>query len=333
MRQKALQSLYAYFSTGEESIEKQEKFMYDNISKLYELEINLLASLFEIRDLELIRIEEAKNKFYPTEQERNPDLSFVNNSFFKRLDGHTELKKSIERFHVNFVNQKELFRNMMARFRKSDSYAEFMALETKTYEDERKVVAQLFKNYVIRDENLYDLLCEKGFTWECDYEYVCQIALQFLKTWGIDESLQKPLPYPFDKTDESAEETDREFLRNIFRNTINHYPEYEPYIEKRIQNWDRDRLAFIDVIIIRMAMSEFIYCPTIPLRVTLNEYIELAKEFSTDKSRLFVNGVLDRVITDLRIDNKIHKTEAEDPLYFENTEQTAEYYTHRFKID
>ena len=332
LRQKVLQSLYAYYSCEEDSIEKHEKFMFSNISGLYDLGIYLLAAVLEARDIEENRIEEAKHKFYPTEEEKNPNLRFINNSFFSRLIEHQELKKAIERLHISFVNDKDIFRQILLRFKQNEHYSEYMEKETVTYEDDRKIVVRLFKNYLIHDENLFAIICERGFTWECDYEYISQVILQFLKTWAEDESPQKILPYPFDKNDTEEYESDRDFIRNLYRNTINHKDEYDPYVNKRLQNWDKDRVAFIDALIINMALTEFIYCPSIPLKVTLNEYIELAKEFSTDKSKLFVNGVLDRVITDLRIDDKIHKTEDEDMLFFENNGETSEYYTnHKFK--
>ncbi|MBO6117575.1 MAG: transcription antitermination factor NusB [Bacteroidales bacterium] len=332
LRQKVLQSLYAYYSSGAESIEKQEKFLFENIYKLYDLEIYLMAAVLEIRDLEEKRIEEAKNKFYPTEEERNPNMRFVNNAYLKRLGEHEELKKAIEKLHVNFVNDKTLLFTILQHFRQSESYLDYMNKETNCFEDDRKIIVQLFKNYIIKNENLYEVLCEHGFTWECDYEYVCQVVLQFLKTWLEDDYPQKTLPYPFDKSMEDTTENDREFVKNVFRNTINHGFEYESYIEKRSQNWDKERLAVIDVFIIKMAITEFIYCPSIPIKVTLNEYIELAKEFSTDKSRLFVNGVLDRIITDLRVDDKIHKEEEEDLLFFESNDELREVYSHNFHI-
>lgn len=328
LRQKVLQSLYAYYTSGRDSIEKQEKFMYENISKLYDLEIYLLAVILEIRNIEENRIEEAKHKFYPTEEERNPNLRFVNNPFLQKLSNNEELQRAIERLHINYSFDREVLRLLLQRFRQSDSYIEYMKQPIATYEDERKVITRLFKNFIMKSENIYDTICEKGFTWECDYEYVGQVTLQFLKTWAEDESDQKPLPYPFDKSEEDVAENDRDFTKNLFRNTIKHAPEYDVYIDKRSQNWDKERLAFIDMLIIKMGITEFIYCPSVPLRVSLNEYIELAKEFSTEKSRLFVNGVLDRIITDLRIDNKIHKHEDEDLLFFETTEESKDTYSH-----
>lgn len=328
LRQKALQSLYAYFVGGEEDMASHEKFMFDSVSNLYNLEIYLFATILEIRKIEQMRIEEAQTKFYPTEEEKNPNLRFINNRFIDRLAANKELQKAITKLHINYVNQRGLFRNILNSFRRCDSYNDYMKREECTYENDRKIVCQLFKNYIMRSESLYDVLCENGFTWDSDYGYVCQIVLQYLKTWNEDESDQKPLPYPLDTTDNTQEESDEDYLRNIFRNTIKHAKEYEPYIENNSKNWDRDRLALIDVLIIKMAITEFIYCPSIPLRVSLDEYIELSKEFSTSKSRLFINGVLDRIITELRVDNKIHK-DNDESLYFENSEGSMETYNHQ----
>ena len=166
---------------------------------------------------------------------------------------------------------------------------------------------QLFKNYIIKNTNFYELLIERKFSWEDDYEHVCQVVVVMLRNWEQTDCSKKTLSLPFDKKSEDVIETDRDFIKNLFRNTILHDKECEQMINKRILNWDMDRLAFLDTIIIKMAITEFIYCPTVPLRVTLNEYIELAKEFSTEKSRLFINGILDRIIVDLRTENKIHK--------------------------
>ncbi len=327
LRQKVLQSLYAYYKSGAEDKELQEKFMYENISKLYELQIYLLSAVLNIRKLEEERIQEATHKFYPTEEEKNPNLRFVNNEFFQKIASNEELKSAIARLKIDFSLSQEVFYAIMNRFRQSESYTTYMNKPEVAYEDERKIVIQLFKNYIIKNENLYDLITEKGFTWNCDYDYVCQTTLQFLKTWNEDESNQKPLPFPFDKSEKDADENDEDFVHNLFNNTINHFDEYDKYIDKRSENWDKDRIAYMDILIIKMAISEFSYCPTIPLRVTLDEYIELAKEFSTEKSRLFVNGVLDRIITDLRIDNKIHKKEDEQMLYFESENENKEAYS------
>jgi len=327
LRQKVLQSLYAYYKGGADDKELQEKFMYENISKLYELQIYLLSAVLNIRKLEEERIQEATHKFYPTEEEKNPNLRFVNNEFFQKIASNEELKSAIARLKIDFSLSQEVFYAIMNRFRQSESYTTYMNKPEVAYEDERKIVIQLFKNYIIKNENLYDLITEKGFTWNCDYDYVCQTTLQFLKTWNEDESNQKPLPFPFDKSEKDADENDEDFVHNLFNNTINHFDEYDKYIDKRSENWDKDRIAYMDILIIKMAISEFSYCPTIPLRVTLDEYIELAKEFSTEKSRLFVNGVLDRIITDLRNDNKIHKKEDEQMLYFESENENKEAYS------
>ncbi len=189
-----------------------------------------------------------------------------------------------------------------------------MQSEEVTFEQHRRVIVQLFKNYIIKDANFYELLIEKKFSWEDDYEYLCQVVIVLLRNWEQTDCKDKLLSTPFDKKIDNAIETDQDYMSNLFRNTINHWEEYDKLIDSRILNWDMDRIAFIDIIIIKMAITEFIYCPTIPLRVTLNEYIELSKEFSTEKSRLFVNGILDRIVVDLRTENKIHKINDDEYL-------------------
>ncbi len=327
LRQKVLQSLYAYYKGGADDKESQEKFMDENISKLYELQIYLLSAILNVRNLEQDRIQEATRKFYPTEEEKNPNLRFVNNVFFQKIASNEELKSAVSRLKIDFSLSQEVFYTIMNRFRQSESYTTYMEKTEVDYEDERKIVIQLFKNYLIKNENLYELISEKGFTWDCDYDYVCQTTLQFLKTWNEEDSPQKSLPFPFDRSDKDADESDKDFIHNLFNNTIAHFKDYDKYIDKRSENWDKDRIAYIDILIIKMAISEFTYCPSIPLRVTLDEYIELAKEFSTEKSRLFVNGVLDRIITDLRIENKIHKKEDDQMLFFETTEENKDAYS------
>lgn len=314
LRAKVLQSLYAYHTAGRNDIEAQEKWMFANIDEMFDLEVYLLSIIFEIKDIALEIIEEGKNKFRPTEEEKNPSYRFVENPMFDRMAECEQLTKAIKRLRVNWHDQDELLRQIFLRFKASDSYKEYMQSEEVTFEQHRRAIVQLFKNYIIRDSNFYELLIEKKFSWEDDYEYLCQVVIVLLRNWEETDCKDKLLSTPFDKKMDNAIETDQEYMSNLFRNTINHWEEYDKLINCRILNWDMDRIAFLDIIILKMAITEFLYCPTIPLRVTLNEYIELSKEFSTEKSRLFVNGILDRIVVDLRTENKIHKINDDEYL-------------------
>jgi N utilization substance protein B len=306
-RAKVLQSLYAYYTSQSSDQVLEEKFLINSINKSYNLEIYLLSTILEIRDIAENQMEDAKNKFFPTEEEKNPNKKFIDNVFIQKLNDNKDLQKSIEKLHVNWVDEKDLLKNIFNRFKQSNSYKDYMTEEEESFEKDQKIICQMFKNYIIKNENLYELLAEKELAWEGDYEYICQITLKLLKNITEEDKDTKLLPRPFDKEKEDEIETDEQFTKNLFRNVISHSEEYEPLIKNRIENWDIDRIAFLDLLIIKMAMTEFIYNPIIPIRVTLNEYIEMSKEFSTDKSKLFINGILDKLVVDLRVKGMIQK--------------------------
>lgn len=314
LRSKVLQFLYSYYIGDKKDMTIEESNMFTNIDKLYDLEVYLISTIFEMQDIAFEVIEEGKNKFLPTEEEKNPNMRFVQNPMFSLMRECEQLQSTMKILHINWGDQKPTLRATFDHFRTSDSYKDYMAKESVTYEEHRRIIVQMFKNYIIKNSNFFDELADKSFTWQDDYEYVCQIVIVLLRNWEEDKGKDKILPLPFDKTIDNEIESDRDYTRNLFRNTIIHWDDYEPIIIRRLLNWDRDRLAFIDIILIKMAISEFIYAPTIPVRVTLNEYIELAKEFSTEKSRLFVNGILDRIIIDLRTEGKIQKIEDDEYL-------------------
>ncbi|MDO5759576.1 MAG: transcription antitermination factor NusB [Bacteroidota bacterium] len=321
LRAKVLQSLYAYYTSGKTDSNTQEHWMFANIEEMFDLEIYLLSVIFEIKDIASEVIEEGKHKFRPTEQEKNPSYRFVENPMFSCLAKCKQLTDGMKKLHINWHEQEDLLKQIFLKFKNSDSYKEYMDAKEVTFEQHRRIIVQLFKNYIIRDSNFYELLIEKKFSWEDDYEYVCQIVIVLLRNWSEEDGIDKVLSLPFDKKLDNAIETDQDFIKNLFRNTIIHDKEYDKMIDKRILNWDMDRLAFLDTLIIKMAITEFIYCPTVPLRVTLNEYIELSKEFSTEKSHLFINGILDRIIVDLRTENKIHKYNDDEYLLDKTQEQ------------
>jgi N utilization substance protein B len=158
----------------------------------------------------------------------------------------------------------------------------------------------LFKNYLICNEQFFDLLCEKKLEWESDYDIIAQNSLKRLKE------------YDGQSEDFFNESFDKNYITSMFLNTINNDVEFMELINSRIQNWDMDRVALMDIIIIKMGLTELLYCPEIPVNVTLNEYVELAKEFSTQKSKLFVNGLLDKLMVDLRAKGRIKKIEANE---------------------
>lgn len=307
-RAKALQALYAYQVSNSSDILDAEKKLLVSLEKLSNLQVYLFSAILEIRSIALEQIEEAKQKYYPSEEELNPSLKFVENKMLSQLVDNADLTREIVRLKVNWSDSREVIKNIFTKFKNSESYKNYMNSQEESYDADKLLIVQLFKNYIIKNEQLYDIICELELNWECDYEILTQYLIKYLKDFKEEDNTLKRLLKVFDDSKEDLGlETDKEFLLKIFRKTVEQNADLEQMIEKRIQNWEVERLAILDILIIKMGLVELMYCPTIPIRVTLNEYIELSKEFSTEKSKLFVNGLLDKLVVDLRSLGKIKK--------------------------
>lgn len=308
LRVKVLQSLYAYIVTENSSLDIAEKELDKSISETYDLEVYLFSSLLEMRDIAENQIEDAKGKFFPTEEEKNPNMRFVNNELLRQLSENTELTKAIEKLKINWSDQRDLLKRILNKFKASNSYKDYMSKEEITYDDDKKAVIQLLKNYLLKNESFLDYLAELKLYWESDFQYVGLSFLKFLKEFKQSDSASKSITKSFGFDEKEI----RDFALDLFRKCIGHYDEFDSMFDKHIENWDKERVAFMDTLIIKMGLVELVYCPEIPVRVTLNEYIEMAKEFSTERSNLFVNGLLDRFLIDLRASGKIRKLENEE---------------------
>lgn len=308
LRVKVLQSLYAYIVTENSSLDIAEKELDKSISETYDLEVYLFSSLLEMRDIAENQIEDAKGKFFPTEEEKNPNMRFVNNELLRQLSENTELTKAIEKLKINWSDQRDLLKRILNKFKASNSYKDYMSKEEITYDDDKKAVIQLLKNYLLKNESFLDYLAELKLYWESDFQYIGLSFLKFLKEFKQSDSASKSITKSFGFDEKEI----RDFALDLFKKCVSHYDEFDSMFDKHIENWDKERIAFMDTLIIKMGLVELVYCPEIPVRVTLNEYIEMAKEFSTERSNLFVNGLLDRFLIDLRASGKIRKLENEE---------------------
>lgn len=166
----------------------------------------------------------------------------------------------------------------------------------------------MMKNYLFKNEPFTEFLFEKYLGWEGDLQYVGMSFLNYLKDFSQGDGSSKPLFRMFDDENDDR----KEFAVDLLSKCLTHFSDYDEMFRKHVENWDMERLAFLDRLIIKMGITELIYCPSIPVRVSMNEYIELAKEFSTERSKLFVNGLLDKFLVDLRAAGKICKDEFEE---------------------
>jgi len=302
LRIKILQALYALEQSIEKNTSKFEKDLFFSIEKMYEMYIFLLLLMVEIREVAEQRLEENKKKRLPTEEDLNPNTRFVNNRFIKQLVANKALKSLSEKQKINWGGQGEMLRRLYKSIHDTDEFQEYMELKKATYEADKEVVIRLFKRHLINDENLQDFFEEKSIFWVDDLDLVASMTLKTLKSFEEDSDDLHPLLPLWKESDD-----EREFVKILYRKAIAHRDEHMELIKSHADNWEVDRIALMDTILMNMALTEAREFNQIPIKVTLNEYIEISKYYSTPKSKTFINGVLDKLFAQLTEKGEIKK--------------------------
>lgn len=313
LRSKVLQAIYAGRYEEKNTAEVAKLFEY-HIQKLNELGVLQVALLPRFVEVAGEVIEGGKKKFRPTEEDRNPSLRMLDNQFIRRMADNFELKKAIESWCGCWETHEDLIREAFLEFRKTKEYREYVSEGDKETEDketsrfeEDKAFAILLFRYLMNRESLRVVVGERSLLWEDDFDQIAQYNFMMMKTLEeatFDEAAVWPVMY--DKREEK-DEADMEFARDLLKNTMDTREESEELVKSHLQGWEFERVSRMDVLLINMAVAELTGCPTIPEKVTVDEYIELSKEFSSERSRLFINGILDKLIAELRSKGRINK--------------------------
>ena len=307
IRIKVLQALYAAIQSDETDIVIGQKKLMTKLDKIYDLTIYQLSVLLEVREFAEKHIEEAKLKNFPTPEELNPSPYFIENAFLIQLGENTDFLKKADVLAINWVTEPEMIRKMYFNLLESDFYKEYISKPQANYKQDKDFVKELFTEIIIPTESLHSLFSEKDLNWADDYNLSAEVSLMIISTYKIGWSENKPLPPLFKDDGNTTTSQDREFAKNLFKTVLVNNDRFEEIIKPKVKNWDMDRLATIDKILIKMALAEILEMPTIPVKVSLNEYIELSKYFSTPKSKVFINGILDKVVADLKDKGDINK--------------------------
>ena len=301
IRIKVIQVIYAYYKNSGKSIKAAEDEVFFSLSKAYDLYKFLLLLIAAVTHYASDRIAFNMKKVRPTEEDLNPNLKFVNNRLAMQIEANEELIKFREKSKLDWVNYSDFLRRLLDTIIESDIYKEYMASDTSSYEEDRELWRKLYKNFIFNNEELDSLLEELSLYWNDDKAIVDTFVLKTIKRFNEDEEEQQAL-LPEYKDDE-----DIEYAHKLFRASIQNADEYRNMMSESSKNWDMSRLAFMDVVIMQTALAEITTFPQIPLNVTLNEYVEIAKYYSTPKSSSFINGLLDSIIKNLKKENKINK--------------------------
>ena len=304
LRVKALQSIYAYHQSENSNLALAEHELLEGVDDLYKLFVYQLSFWVEVKRFAERRIEENKLKHFPTEEDLNPNMKFVNNRILKALDDNKHLMKLEEQYKINWADSREDFiRNMYTKLTETIEYQEYMVNGNDSFSADKRFLVTVIDNHMPENGLLYDYYSDRDLSFNSDYQLAIYLLWKFISELPSSFDASSMLP-PVYKT----EKEDKEFVIKLFEKTILHGDEYMELVKSNISNWDYERLALMDKILIFMALTEFIEFHSIPVKVTINEYIEISKFYSTPESRRFVNGMLDRLSTVLKEEGKLVKT-------------------------
>lgn len=303
IRAKVVQMLYAYMvSKDSMTLATAKKELTKSLDKSYELYNALLKLMIELTDVQDLRLDEAKHKFLPTEEDLNPNMRFVENEFVKRLRADQTLADFVDDKKINWRDDELFVRLLLDKILRSEEYQEYMEMPKTSLVRDGEVWYQLMKKVVLPDENLLEHLQSMSVYYtDDDLQIMGQFVMKTIRRFE-DEEAQPILP-------QYKNDDDSKFGEQLFSKAVAEMEENNSYIDQfvKTEKWDVERIALMDRVVMCTALTEIRNYPSIPVNVSLNEYIELAKDYSTPRSGQFVNGILNAVVNKLRADKVIIK--------------------------
>ncbi|QOD61614.1 transcription antitermination factor NusB [Polaribacter haliotis] len=300
IRVKVMQSVYAMLQSKNDDVLKEEKFLKHSILKMFDLYVLNLRLLVEVQKLAAKKIALSKKKILATSADLKPNTKLLENRLINKIaesisiEGYLEVNK-IDNWELDSEYVKIIYEELL----KSDLYKKYLETEEDSYKVDKSFVIDFFKEIIAPNEKLADYFEDTMISWVDD--------IPFVNTWVVKSLSKQKENATFQLGSLYKDKDDEDFVSNLFRKTVLKQQEYEQIIEEKTPNWESDRIAEIDMILIKMAITEFINFPSIPTRVTINEYIEVSKDYSTTKSSYFINGVLDKISREFIETKKIVK--------------------------
>ncbi|WP_299439726.1 transcription antitermination factor NusB [uncultured Aquimarina sp.] len=297
-----MQSLYALEQTQSDNLDKEEKFLLFSIEQMYDLFLINLQLLIEIRKHAADFLEKSQKKILATSEEKNPNQKFINNEILLLLENNIELKEAMERKKMNCWHlDDEYVKILWKEIHESELYADYMNTKMSSFKEDKDFILDIFKEIVAPNDKLYEYIEDKKLTWIDDLPLINTGIIKMLRKVKQTHDEHMSLPRLYKDVD------DKKFAKDIFRKTALNGVEFAGEIEGKTPNWDKDRIAELDKAVIKMAICEFQKFPSIPVKVTINEYLEIAKEYSTPKSSIFINGILDKISKEYQENGKLNK--------------------------
>lgn len=302
IRVKVLQSIYAYNQRENPNIDTQEKFLHHSIDQMQDLYLLMLQLFVALQEQAEKFLNTSQKKHLATASEKNPSRTFVDNKLIRVIAANSTFSEIIEKKKLNYWHLDGEYVNIIFNeLRELEWYNEYLLKKETTYKEDQDFVIKIFKEVVAPNDKLYEYIEDKRLTWVDDFPIVNTAIVKMLGKLSEKNASSLLVPNLY-KNDE-----DREYALQLFRKVILNEDKLNAQIEGKTPNWDQDRIADIDLIILKMGIAEFLYFPSIPVRATINEYLEVSKEYSTPKSSIFVNGILDKIVKEFSEEGKLNK--------------------------
>jgi len=294
-----MQALYSFFQHEKADPAHFERELFKSLDKIYDLYLLILALMTDLHHVALRVIDEKKNKHLPNKEDLNPNLKFANNTLLKSISENKELAGLLEKRKINWQNDSDIVRKIFNDIRTGQVYKKYLEAPNTGVKEDRDFVIAVITEHLSENELLISLFEERNIHWADDTFVAYNSVIRNFEDFNGEFKVQPLL---------KDEKDDLDFMSLLFNKTILYRQHFEELIDKHTKNWEIERIANMDMLLMEMALAEIMYIPNVPVKASLNEYIDISKEYSTPNSKIFVNGVLDKVIAELKRDNKINKT-------------------------
>ena len=307
LRIKAFKTLYGSVLSDNMSLAQAESLLEVSCEATRDLYIYMLGIVSPLTQIARERIEAAKTKFNPTEEERNPNMKFAENALARLLDEDVDFKKVFAKKKFGWQQYDLLLKKLMTSVASKDYYAEYMASEERSLSQDCELFVKIFEEELVDSQELEAILEEKSMHWYEDLPYALTWCCRTFRAFAKGEGFTMPPLYQSELLSGDGVESDKYFVRKLLQASFGGYERYSSMVADAVVGWEKERLFSTDVVLIVMGLAEASTFPTIPVKVTINEYVEIAKHFGTPKSRSFVNGLLDKLVQTLSAEGEITK--------------------------
>jgi len=297
-----VQTLYAYSLSEDKDIKTFEKALLKNVDEVYEMYMWTLNLLDEVSDYVLIDAEGRANKFLPTEKDLSLTTKLSTNTFIESLRQNPQYGEGVKKYKISWSFDPEIVRTVFLQLKDSEAYLEYLQQEDRSIGKEKDIIKHIFKKIILKSPVIEQVFEEKFINWPVDKEVLQALIAKTFKNFSSEDPRKNKLAEITQNWND-----DSEYIIALLGKTIRNTNEYQKLISEKTKNWESDRIALMDTLLMRMAICELVNFPSIPVKVTINEYIEISKVFSTLKSNTFINGILDKILNDLNQQGRIQK--------------------------